>query len=72
MKISDIACRHCGASYQMAESASLDGPAGQHCCAICGDVVAAWDDGTLKTFRLAMPPHLGFAPVHLPFAETLR
>lgn len=72
MKISDIACRHCGASYQMAESASLGGPAGQQACAICGAVLAAWDEGTLKTFRLTMPPHLGFAGIHLPAIAMLR
>lgn len=72
MKISDISCRHCGASYRMAESASLDGPAGQRCCSICGGVLAMRDEGTLKTIRLAMPLHLGFAPVHLPAIAMLR
>ncbi len=72
MKISDITCRQCGTSYQMAESASPDGPAGQHCCAICGGVLATWEEGTLKTFRLAMPPHLGFAAVYLPPTAMLR
>jgi len=73
MKISDITCRDCGASYQMAESTSVSGPSGHHSCAICGSKLAEWDDGTLKAVRLMMSPQHRYGRVPVPPApEPVR
>jgi hypothetical protein len=61
MKISDVTCSHCGASYLLAESASIDGSlvdgaAGEEPCKICSKPLASWSDGKLRAFRLMMSP----------------
>jgi uncharacterized Zn finger protein len=66
MKISDITCRDCGASYQIAESVSAKGSAGQAQCALCGGFLAKWDDGTLKAVRLVMSPQHRYAQIPVP------
>lgn len=58
MKISDLTCAHCGALYMLAESVSvdgsLDGPAGDGDCKICGNTLADQSSGKLRAFRLVM------------------
>jgi len=66
MKISDITCRECGAFYQMAESVSAKGSRGQARCALCGDLLAEWNDGRLKAVRLVMSPQHRYAHIPVP------
>lgn len=56
MKIADITCQDCGALYQVAEAESVQGSSGQASCSFCGSTLARWDHGTLKAFRLVIPP----------------
>ena len=57
MKIVDITCQECGASYQMAESTTAKGRAGEQACTMCGGILAEWPAGGLKVFRLVVPVH---------------
>ena len=70
MKIMDIICQECGASYQMAESATAKGHSGEAACAICGTMLAKWDDAKLKAFRMVIPPHQKYALVSVPPPPT--
>jgi hypothetical protein len=57
MKISDVTCSHCGASYLLAESASVDdSSAGDEACKICSKPLGRWSDGKLRALRLVMSP----------------
>ena len=66
MRIADVTCEDCGASYQVAESATVRGSSGEATCTICGKVLAKWDDGKLKAFRMVIPPHYKYATVPVP------
>jgi hypothetical protein len=74
MKISDVTCSHCGASYLLAESASVDGSlvdgsAGKEACKICGKPLGSWSDGKLRAFRLMLSPTQRY--VRTPISPTL-
>jgi hypothetical protein len=71
MRIADISCPVCGASYEMAEAVSVEGPADHEDCSICGQTLASWTDHTLKAFRLAVPGKHNDAPIatHTIFAH---
>ena len=64
MKITDITCADCGASYQVAESATAKGASNEASCAICGNKLAKWDDEKLKAFRMIIPPHHKYGRPH--------
>jgi ribosomal protein S27E len=66
MKISDINCKKCGTSYQVAESTTVSGSSSEAACAICGDTLAKWDDGKLKAFRIVIAPDHKYARVPVP------
>ena len=66
MKISDIFCSACGASYELAEALTVDGPAGRQNCVVCGQTLASWDDHKLKAFRLVVSPEHKYAAVSVP------
>ena len=61
MKISDITCANCGSSYEVAESISVRGTAGQVKCVMCGKLLATWQDPKLRAFRLVMSPEHRYA-----------
>ena len=63
MKISDITCLRCGSSYEVAESISVRGMAGQAKCVMCGELMEAWQEPKLKAFRLVMSPEHRYARV---------
>jgi hypothetical protein len=50
----------------MAESASAKGQSGEAACAICGTLLAKWDDAKLKAIRMVIPPHQKYAIVSVP------
>jgi uncharacterized Zn finger protein len=56
MRITDISCEECGASYEIAESATVSGSAGRADCGACGTLLAKWSDGQLKAFRMVVQP----------------
>jgi hypothetical protein len=55
MKISDIVCPSCLASYEVAESTSAKGSPGHAQCAVCGAVLASWQEPKLRAYRLMSP-----------------
>ena len=66
MKISDIACRECGSTYQMAVSTLPYGSPGVFECSVCGSTVTEWSDHSLRAFRFEMSPLHKYAHVPLP------
>jgi hypothetical protein len=54
MKITSITCSCCGAAYELAEAASVQGSAGEEKCVLCGAVVARWNEPRLRAVRLVM------------------
>jgi len=64
MKISDIKCPSCSASYELAESMSAKGSPGKAQCAVCGRLLASWQEPSLRAYRLILPPEhkYGYVP----------
>ena len=56
MKISDIVCPSCLASYEVAESTSVKGSPGRAECSVCGALLASWQESKLRAYRLTSPP----------------
>jgi len=56
MKISDITCPACQASYEVAESISVRGNPGRAKCAVCGALIESWEEPKLRAYRLVLPP----------------
>jgi uncharacterized Zn finger protein len=54
MKISDIACPSCLASYEVAESVSVKGSPGRAQCTVCGGLLASWQEPKLRAYRLIL------------------
>jgi len=63
MKISDVTCLKCGASYLVAESISVKAAPGREDCAVCGNTLATWSDRHRKSFRLVLSPEHKYPPV---------
>jgi len=63
MKISDVTCLKCGASYLGAESSSVKASPGREDCAVCGNALATWSDRHRKSFRLVLSPEHKYPPV---------
>jgi predicted Zn finger-like uncharacterized protein len=55
MKISDIACPCCSTCYEVAEAVSAAGRPDEVRCAVCGSVLASWQEPRLRAYRLVMP-----------------
>ena len=73
MKITGINCSSCGATYEMAEAASVQGGPGRENCAVCGVVLAQWQEPSLRAFRLVMSTERRYARVDAPPAfEAVR
>jgi ribosomal protein L32 len=66
MKISDVICSSCGAAYEMAEAVSVQGKPGEVRCALCGNLLARWDESRLRAFRLIMAVEHRYASVPVP------
>jgi predicted Zn finger-like uncharacterized protein len=66
MKISDIVCPECGSSYLVAESTSAAASPGNANCAVCGALLAAWQEPRMRAYRLEMAPELRYARVQPP------
>jgi predicted Zn finger-like uncharacterized protein len=66
MKISDLTCPSCAASYEVAESMSAKGSPGQVRCTICGAVLASWQDPKLRAYRLILAPEHKYSSVPVP------
>src|SRR5260221_14796437 len=71
MKMSDITCPSCLASYEVAESTSAEGSPGHVQCRICGGVLASWQEPKMRGHRLIFPPQQKYfklpgppSPVH--------
>jgi hypothetical protein len=54
MKISDFTCLSCGSIYEVAESVSAEGGAGQAECAVCGGLLQSWPDRKMRAYRLVL------------------
>ena len=61
MRIADISCPACGASYEMAEALSVEGPADHENCSVCGQTLTRWTDRKLKAFRLSIAAERKYA-----------
>ncbi|MBA7484261.1 MAG: hypothetical protein DI543_00720 [Bradyrhizobium icense] len=70
MKITGITCSCCGAAYEVAEAASVQGRTGQETCVLCGAVVARWNEPRLRAVRLVMATEHRYArvPAHQAFS----
>jgi hypothetical protein len=66
MRISDVACPSCPASYEVAESISAKGNPGQARCAVCGDLLASWQEPKLRAYRLVLPPEHKYPRIPVP------
>jgi len=66
MKISDVSCRECGSTYQMAVSNLALGSPGQFECSVCGSALTSWKDSSLRAFRLEMSSQHRYSHVALP------
>jgi hypothetical protein len=66
MKISDVVCVACGSSYLVAESASAYASPGDANCAVCGHLLASWQEPRMRAYRLEMSPELRYARVQPP------
>ncbi len=66
MKISDIVCPSCLASYEVAESTSVKGGPGRAECSVCGALLASWQESKLRAYRLTSPPGHKYPSVPLP------
>jgi zinc-ribbon domain len=66
MKISDITCPSCLASYEVAESLSVKGRPGRAQCSVCGELLASWQEPKLKAYRLILPPQHKYPTVPVP------
>ena len=66
MKISSVTCPHCHAAYEIAESTSALGSPGQADCGVCGTLLVAWEEPSLRAFRLVVPPEHKYPRVPTP------
>jgi tRNA U54 and U55 pseudouridine synthase Pus10 len=66
MRIADLTCPTCNASYEMAEAVTIESPADHENCAVCGETLARWSDYRLKAFRLVIPVERKYASVAVP------
>jgi hypothetical protein len=66
MKMSDITCPSCLASYEVAESTSAEGSPGRAQCRICGGLLASWQEPKLRAYRLVLPPQQKYSNVPVP------
>ena len=66
MKITSITCSCCGAAYEVAEAASVQGRTGEEKCVLCGAVVARWNEPRLRAVRLVMATEHRYARVPAP------
>jgi len=66
MKISDITCPSCLASYEVAESTSAEGSPGSAQCRICGGLLASWQEPKLRAYRLILQPEHKYSNVPVP------
>ena len=66
MKMSDLTCPSCSASYEVAESISAKGNPGHAQCAICGAMLASWQDSKLRAYRLVLAPEHKYSSVPVP------
>jgi hypothetical protein len=66
MKITSITCSACGAAYEVAEAASVQGRTGEEKCVLCGAVVARWNEPRLRAVRLVMAAEHRYARVPAP------
>jgi hypothetical protein len=60
MRIFDLNCAACGAGYNVAESATLDGAPSEFNCAVCGHPLVRLDAHRYRVCRLTVPaerPH---------------
>lgn len=66
MKISDIECPTCLASYEVAESLSAKGSPGSFRCSACDGLLASWKEPKLRAYRLILPPAYKYPYVPVP------
>jgi len=66
MKISDITCSSCLASYEVAESISVEGSPGRAQCRVCGGLLASWQEPKLRAYRLVLQPQAKYSNVPVP------
>jgi hypothetical protein len=66
MRISDVNCPSCAASYELAESISTTGNPGRAQCSICGNLIASWQEPKLRAYRLVMTPERKYSNVPVP------
>jgi uncharacterized Zn finger protein len=66
MKLSDISCPSCLASYQVAVSTSAKGAPGRAHCIACGSFLEAWDEPALRVYRLVLSSERKYSNVPLP------
>ena len=70
MKISDISCPSCLASYEVAESILMRGSPGRAQCTICGRLLASWEEPRLRAYRLTLAPDHKYPRIPVPPSPT--
>ncbi len=66
MKISNLMCTSCKASYEVAEAATVKGTPGRVECIGCGAKLASWLEPKAIVFRLVLPPEQKYLHVPVP------
>jgi predicted Zn finger-like uncharacterized protein len=73
MKIYDVNCPSCLTPYEVAESTSVKGSPGRVQCAICGTLLASWQEPKARVYRLIFPlehkyPRVPVPPSPVPYS----
>ena len=66
MKLSDISCPSCLASYEVAVSTSVKATPGRAQCIVCGGFLESWDEPHLRVYRLTLSSERKYPIVPLP------
>jgi len=66
MRISNVTCLSCGASYEAAEATSVLGWPGEARCVTCSALLDRWHEPKLKAFRLVIAAQHRYPTVPTP------
>jgi hypothetical protein len=62
MRIFNLTCDGCGAVYDVAESATLDGPPADFSCSVCGHALVHLHAHRFRVCRMTIPADRSHVP----------
>jgi hypothetical protein len=71
MRIFDLSCDACGAAYDVAESATLDGAPTEFSCAVCGNALIKLEEHRYRVCRMVVLAEHPYFHVPLDAPEPL-